>query len=81
MELEMSRKRKTKTENEQRTIKRKEALTNSQSDTEGGIYQFHLVIRKSADIISQHRFRNADQFITRRASQEPYVSCILKREI
>jgi len=40
-----------------------EALTDSQSDTEGGINQFNFVIGESADVISQHGFREANKFI------------------
>jgi len=39
-------------------------LINSQSDTQGGVDQFHFVIAESADIIGQYGFREADQFIT-----------------
>jgi len=42
----------------------KTELTDSQSNTEGGIYQFHFGIRKRANVISQHGFRDTDQIVT-----------------
>jgi len=40
-----------------------EKLTNSQSDTQGGVKQFNLVIGESADIIGQYGFWEANKFI------------------
>ena len=39
-------------------------LTDSQSDTQGGVNQFNFVIAECANIIGQQGFWNADQFIT-----------------